>query len=288
MALNVDVEGRTYPSYSYEVTAEEIRRYSHATNDPNEHYLREVDPVASPIFPVVPAFRAMMAVAMDPDLGADLRYGVHASQEHALRSTIRAGDLLTVTGHLAAVRPRGAGGSFQVVITETRGSEEVARLTSTMFVRDPGRTRSQGGGEGASGDELSYGSDETLVQTAVAAVDLDQPLRYAEASGDDNPIHVDESAARAVGLPGVILQGMCSMAMAVRGAVNGLAGGDPEGVALVRVNFKRPVLPGDEVVTRYWRTSTDQPSEGYRFAAEVSGRGIVLDRGYIELRPGSH
>jgi acyl dehydratase len=41
-------------------------------------------------------------------------------------------------------------------------------------------------------------------------------VRYAEASGDDNPIHQDESVARSVGLPGVIAHGMYTMALAAR------------------------------------------------------------------------
>jgi acyl dehydratase len=41
-------------------------------------------------------------------------------------------------------------------------------------------------------------------------------VRYAEASGDHNPIHQDESVARSVGLPGVIAHGMYTMALAAR------------------------------------------------------------------------
>lgn len=48
---------------------------------------------------------------------------------------------------------------------------------------------------------------------AVSRADL---VRYAQASGDQNPIHQDESVARAVGLPGVIAHGMYTMALAAR------------------------------------------------------------------------
>src|SRR5687767_8975055 len=41
-------------------------------------------------------------------------------------------------------------------------------------------------------------------------------VAYAQASGDDNPIHQDESVARSVGLPGVIAHGMYTMALAAR------------------------------------------------------------------------
>ena len=41
-------------------------------------------------------------------------------------------------------------------------------------------------------------------------------VAYAEASGDHNPIHQDESVATSVGLPGVIAHGMYTMALAAR------------------------------------------------------------------------
>ncbi|GAA4739230.1 MaoC family dehydratase [Nocardioides endophyticus] len=41
-------------------------------------------------------------------------------------------------------------------------------------------------------------------------------VRYAEASGDHNPIHQDEAVATSVGLPGVIAHGMYTMALAAR------------------------------------------------------------------------
>lgn len=48
--------------------------------------------------------------------------------------------------------------------------------------------------------------------------------RYADASGDQNPIHQDEAVATSVGLPGVIAHGMLTMGIAVQPAVDWLAG----------------------------------------------------------------
>ncbi len=45
-----------------------------------------------------------------------------------------------------------------------------------------------------------------------------RPIYYAAASGDFNPIHLDKEIAQAVGLPGNILHGMCTMAWAAEGA----------------------------------------------------------------------
>ena len=69
-------------------------------------------------------------------------------------------------------------------------------------------------------------------------------VRYAAASGDSNPIHVSDDAARAVGLPGVVAHGMLTMALAGR-ALTSWAGG-VEGVLEYGVRFTKPVPVPDD------------------------------------------
>jgi acyl dehydratase len=76
-------------------------------------------------------------------------------------------------------------------------------------------------------------------------VSQEQISAYAEASGDVNPIHVNEEFARAVGLPGTIAHGMLNMAILTE-AVSRWAGG-ADRVASVRVRFSKPLLPGDTI-----------------------------------------
>ena len=63
--------------------------------------------------------------------------------------------------------------------------------------------------------------------------------RYAAASGDANPIHLDDEAARAVGLPGVVAHGMLTMALAGR-ALTHWAGG-VDAVVEYGARFTKPV-----------------------------------------------
>jgi acyl dehydratase len=76
-------------------------------------------------------------------------------------------------------------------------------------------------------------------------VTADQIRAYAEASGDRNPIHLDEVFARSVGLPGVIAHGMLTMAFAAQVVTDWL--GDRRQVATFRGRFGGMVLPGDEL-----------------------------------------
>jgi acyl dehydratase len=71
--------------------------------------------------------------------------------------------------------------------------------------------------------------------------------RYAEASGDPNPIHIDENFAKSVGLPGTILHGLYSMAQVAR-AHTDVADGDPRSLKRLRVQFRGMGFPGQEIV----------------------------------------
>jgi len=70
--------------------------------------------------------------------------------------------------------------------------------------------------------------------------------RYAGASGDFNPIHIDEEFARAVGLPGRILHGLWSMAQVARAQTE--AAGGPEHLKRLSVQFRGMGVPEQEVL----------------------------------------
>jgi acyl dehydratase len=100
------------------------------------------------------------------------------------------------------------------------------------------------------------------------------PHRYAGASGDFNPIHIDPEFAKAVGLPQNILHGLWSMAQVARG-VNQLAGGDPKALRRLSVQFRGMGIPEQEIVV----SGSIREVDGHRVAVEViaeqSGNAII-------------
>jgi acyl dehydratase len=72
------------------------------------------------------------------------------------------------------------------------------------------------------------------------------PHRYAGASGDFNPIHIDPEFAKSVGLPQNILHGLWSMAQVAR-ACTSAAGGDPRSLRRLSVQFRGMGLPEQEI-----------------------------------------
>jgi len=73
------------------------------------------------------------------------------------------------------------------------------------------------------------------------------PHRYAGASGDFNPIHIDREFANQVGLPSNILHGLYSMGLVAR-ANAALAGGDPRALKRLSVQFRGMGMPEQEIV----------------------------------------
>lgn len=74
---------------------------------------------------------------------------------------------------------------------------------------------------------------------------LEQIAAYAAASGDRNPIHLDQEFARSVGLPGVIAHGMLQMSLMANVAAE--AAGGPERLRRLYCRFAGMVEPGDTV-----------------------------------------
>jgi acyl dehydratase len=98
--------------------------------------------------------------------------------------------------------------------------------------------------------------------------------RYAAASGDPNPIHTDPEFAKSVGLPGVILHGLYSMAQ-VALANTTAAGGDPRALRRLAVQFRGMGFPEQELVI----SGTVREREGDRVVidtvAEQAGNQII-------------
>ena len=109
-------------------------------------------------------------------------------------------------------------------------------------------------------------------------------VRYAGASGDFNPIHVDEEFARSVGLPGRILHGLWTMAQVAR-AQTQAAGGDPAALRRLSVQFRGMGVPEAEVVVT-GTVREVRPDGTVLVAAEATqgGRRIIRNA-EAELRP---
>ena len=90
------------------------------------------------------------------------------------------------------------------------------------------------------------------------------PHRYAGASGDFNPIHIDPEFARQVGLPGNILHGLWMMAQVARANAQ-LANGDPRALKRLSVQFRGMGFPERELVV----SGTVKEADGDRVVVDT-------------------
>jgi acyl dehydratase len=108
------------------------------------------------------------------------------------------------------------------------------------------------------------------------------PHRYAGASGDFNPIHIDPEFAKAVGLPGNILHGLYMMGLVAR-ANAAVADGDPRALKRLAVQFRGMGAPEQEIVV----SGTVSGSDGGRVVVDTvaaQGDNQVIRNAEAELQ----
>lgn len=167
-------------------------------------------------------------------------------------------------------RPSGAFARVQVTVATPRGFQ-VAQTCSTLFLQPMSR-------KSAAPAALAQPSNAVANATALPSwhVAWDQPDRYAQASSETNPIHLDDAAAQAMGLPGRILHGMCTLAYGAR-VLTACAqrGGFVQLVGLM-ARFARPVRPLDTLTCRLLKTSDEAT---YQFDIVQQDQVVVVSRG---------
>lgn len=275
--------GTRYESRTATIDVARSRAYAAATNDANPAYVS--GPYVPPVFAVVPTWEAMMVALHDVVPAADQLAMLHGEQDMHFHQPLVAGQSLVTSAEAYGMRSGRMGIRFTMrVVSHDEAGEPVVEQFATMVVR--GVEGVDDGGQSPPDHAFPSGARGSRVAEVTTHVDPDQAVRYAAASGDGNPIHVDDDAARAVGLPGVILHGMCTMALCSRAVVDTVADGDPSRLRRLAVRFYRPVFPGNDLVTSIYDAG-DGAAAGvrtYAFDAASAGKVVIRD-GRAEVGP---
>jgi acyl dehydratase len=275
-AFCAEALGRSTEEREFKVEAPRSVAYAAATNDSNARHTS--GELAPPVFAIVPVWDVMTAAARLVTPPEAFEQVVHSEQDMRFFRPIAPGDLLRSKATPVYVAVRGIGTTI-AVRTETvdQSGAPVNEQFVTLFFRGP--FAGESGGEPAPGHKLTAATKATPALAEVTyAFDEDQTFRYAEASGDPVPIHLDDAAARAVGLPGIIIHGLCTMAFCGRAVIDSVAGGDPTRLARLAVKFSRPVLPGQEITIRVY---AQDGAYGFE-ALNADGQAVVKD-GFAEV-----
>jgi acyl dehydratase len=282
MALNQTCQGKIYAPITTEITLDAMQNYARACNDNDPRFFDASlsgGIVAPPMFAVVVTWLPVITVMTDPEVHADLLRLLHVAQDMEFVAPIRPGDSITSTARIASIETHQSGESMALELEahNARG-EAVNRSVFTIFIRGR-RTTSPPAGVRADNATVRGVQLIAVEQT----IDLDQTSRYAAASGDLNPIHVDANVAKMAGLPGIIVHGLCTMAFTAKVMVDHLCEGDPLRLKRLAVRFSHPVLPGETITTKIWPVGDRNGRRAYEYETYNRDGLAVIRDGIAEI-----
>ncbi|MFJ8623333.1 MaoC/PaaZ C-terminal domain-containing protein [Kitasatospora sp. NPDC093550] len=237
-------------------------------------------PGAAPAHPFVAAHALAQHTVAALTAGDDGFTGVvHLAQEIHTRNPLAPGEL-DVTVEVTAVRreARGTRLALTTRLTDAATGAPVAELATAALLVGATRVQPYGAVPPAAHPGTTPDSGPlTLTHTLTAA----DTTAYAHASGDLNPIHLDDAAARAAGFPGTIAHGMHLVALAAEEITDRHAGGDPSRVTALGARFAAPTRPGTDL------RLTLQPHDAgtvVRFTVATDA-GTALKAGWARIAP---
>lgn len=281
MGFGIDKLGLWTEGPEFSVEAERTQAYAAATNDTIPAHVN--GEVAPPVFAVVPIWDTMagaMTGVVPPEV---LMLVVHGEQDMRFHQPIVPGSVLRSKAAPIGVHVKPNGTSVIVKVeTHDESGALVVEQYMTSFFR--GVSDGEGAGEEAPPHKLDGNAKSAgPVASVTQQLDTDQTYRYAEASGDTMPIHLDEEIAKSVGLPGIIIHGLCTMAFTSVAAVNELCAGDSTKLRRLAVRFSRPVLPGQEITTTFWATGENDGHPVFGFETRNGDGDVVIKDGLVEV-----
>jgi acyl dehydratase len=248
-----------------------------------------VSVVAHPVFPVClewPAVLALRAADTGGALGRDeLLRGVHATHDLTLHRPIRPPETLTTAATVVAVEARRPG-TYEVVRLDTVDQDGAPVVTTHMGSLFLGVDLD---GEPVPVDRVVPAAPTPAVSADRAEDDIDVSTVaahvYTECARIFNPIHTDVAVAEASGLPGPILHGTATLAMAVSAVVDRAGGGDPSAVQRLGCRFGAMVPMPDRIGVRVGEPASTEDGPTVGFEVRNGAGELAVSDGWATLAP---
>lgn len=295
--MNIDsghVGVRLLP-YRSTVDARHTTNYAAAVGETAACYFDDTSPdgiIAHPVFPV--AVTWPVTLHLDRYIQNErfplelMAMQVHHTEHIAIHRPVRPGQALTVEGTVAAIAPHRAG--TRVVMRYEAASddgqpvftEHIGALLRGVTCTDGGRSLP------AMPADPGPDPDGAPLWEHAVAVDPTLPYVYDGCSDIVFPIHTSPAFARSVGLPGIILQGTATLALAVRALLDRESGAHPSAVTEVACRFTGMVFPGSHISVRLRRRSAVNNLVALDFDVTGEKGRPVLRKGRLIYRNGDH
>jgi len=223
---------------------EEIRDYADATCDDFSKYARSGAP-APPFFFSKELYPMFKQIITHRALNLNLLRMVHGYQRLRSYEPFRHENKLNVEMTITGITDTPAG---ELMMVKTAGSSDNKLIleAETGFIvrrKSSGTDRKSRREKYAPDNQPEKNEFRFLIQTVKG-----QEKKYAEVSNDTNPIHTSTIFARAAGLPGRILHGVCVIAMCTNGLIDGVLNKDHSRLREISGRFSYPVFPGETLI----------------------------------------
>jgi acyl dehydratase len=279
MGMNRACIGKTYSENTLEITAKDSVFYASSYNDDNPWFFEESRSggiICPPMFGVVYGGMSVAGPLFDKELEMNVAMMVHGEQEMVWYDIVKPGDRIKSQARIADIVDLGKHEICYITVECTnQAGKKVLDSTYGFLVR--------GGGSGGKAPARPELARKEEVFKAEMDVSVEQTYRYAFASGDHNPIHVNPDFAKKVGLPGIILQGLCSMAFTSKAVMDGYLDRDPTRLKKLSVRFSAPVLPKDHIVTTGWMSEKGPDKTTLCFETAKQDGSMVIKNGVAEV-----
>ena len=272
--IDAGILGVTVGPLACVIDARWLMAYAAAVGETDARYYDTTargGPLAHPLFPVSYEWPVAVALRAKTIEAALAPLGVHAVHRLTIHRPPRAGDSLRTSGRVTAVQRR------------KRGTLVVSRYTTVDHSGVPVSTTDYGSvyrGVDLRGDavgeawEAVDGGGDGIRWTDGVDIAPHAAHIYTEGARIYNPIHTDIAVARAAGLPGLILHGTATLALAVSRVVTRDLGGDPTAVRGIAGRFTGMVM----LPSRFTVRGRDARADGLVFdAVDAAGQAVLSD-----------
>lgn len=271
MALAVDKIGTVTDPFTHAYTWQDQALYALGIGAKKDElaYLYEGVEGGMKVYPtyaVVPAFEAVFSL-LDA-IGADLTKIVHGGQRVRVHRAIPAQGSLETRATVAGIYDLKR---FAQAILTTETTLDGEPLFDTMW----SIIVLGGGGFGGARppkDEIPKVPRDAQPDWVVRETTSPEQALLYRLNGDFNPLHADAGFAAKVGFDQPILHGLCTYGHVARACIASAAEGDAGRLREIAVQFRKPVCPGDTIVTTGYKVAANT----YALQASVEGRDEVV------------
>ena len=290
MALDSSLVGSKVGPVEAAIDARWMMAYAASLDDMLPCYMdtrRAEGVVAHPLFPVcfewpaAGAIRTKLRATMAPDEPAR---GVHATHHTVLHRPIRPAMRVRTTAEVLGIERRSAG-AFEMVRFDTIDDHD-APVCTTYYGSLYRKVEVSGADHPATFQHPPTPTTTPAKPRAEIPLSIDAGLAhiYTECARIWNPVHTDAAVAASAGLPGLILHGTATLALAVSAIVKSEAGNDPARVAEIAGRFGAMVLMPSQVTLRIQARERCDRGDAIFFEALTADGGRAIRDGVVILR----